>query len=488
MSTARTLQAVMLSIDQIDANPRNVRQDLNLDDAFVQSIVANGVMVPVVVVPLGDHNYEAEQGNTLRYELKMGHRRHGGARKAKVPKIPAVVLDPSLREAGEDFIEQLIENADEYRRGLSELEQADALFGALEAGMKVTAVAKRTGRTKDEVTAAARAAKSLGEQTRSALTESGASGANEPDMETLAVLGEFDDDPEAVTRLLTAITRGGFAFTYQTERERGDREERQARAAMREALGKAGIQLWEDSTNLPPRAEWLGYLTDSEGTDLAEETHRTCLGHAVVWNEDDNTPGSVAALCTDPPAHGHTTRQEPDPERDQGKGKEGGDGIPQAEKVQGNKDYRAASRARRTWLTTLIGRKSVPKALPAWVCSQFLACPTPVRKWEGSDGHVVILAELLGREPKSDRATWVAGSATTARLALSSFAVVAACYEKYIDPAHVWRHDNPQWDTADRRRDALTYFTFLASIGYEPSPVEQAIIDGQPYQVLAEGS
>lgn len=482
--TAPVLQAVMLSVDQIVINPRNVRKDLDLDDAFVRSIAANGVKVPVVVVPLGDHA-DLAPGATLQYELKMGHRRHGGAKKAKRTEIPAVVLDPSLREAGEDYIDQLIENADEYRRGLSELEQADALFGALDSGMKVAAVAKRTGRTKDQVTQAASTSRSLGEPTRKALTQIGASGASEPDMETLAVLGEFDDDPDAVTRLLKAFNRGGFSFTYQAERERAEREERQARAAVREELSKAGIQLWEDESNLPPRAAYLPDLTDADGAVLEEEAHRACPGHGVVWDADNEPAGAVAALCTDPAAHGHTAVQQPDAEPGQESQEESG-GVPHAEKVEGNKAYRAATRARRIWLTTLIGRKSAPKALPAWVASQFLICPTPMGKWQGIGTHVNILAELLGREPDSDRATWIAGSATPARLSLSSFALVAACYEKYIDPAHTWRRDNPQWDTAERREAARSYLTFLVSIGYEASPVEQSIIDGEPHQALSE--
>ncbi|MEU6680856.1 ParB N-terminal domain-containing protein [Streptomyces sp. NPDC046925] len=488
MSTAPStapapLQAVMLTVDQIVINPRNVRRDLDLDDAFVQSIAANGVKVPVVVVPLADAS-GAGTGQTPQYELKMGHRRHGGAKKAKRTEIPAVILDPSLREAGEDYIDQLIENATEYRRGLSELEQADALFGALDAGMKVTAVAKRTGRTRDQVTRAAKASRSLGEQTRKSLTEIGASGANEPDMETLAVLGEFDDDPDAVTRLLKAISRGGFSFTYQAERERAEREERQARAAVREELTTAGIQLWEDESNLPPRAARLSTLTDADGAALEEQAHRTCPGHAVMWDADHDTPGAVAALCTDPATHGHAPVQQPDAEQDQEQDQADSGGVPHAEKVQGNKDYRAATRARRTWLTTLIARKSAPKALPAWTASQFLICPTPMGKWQGSGAHVDILAELMGRDPESDRATWIAGSATAARLSLSSFALVAACYEKYIDPAHTWRHDNPQWDTAERREAARSYLTFLVSVGYEASPIEQALIDGEPYQAL----
>lgn len=55
----------------------------------------------------------------------------------------------SLREAGEDFIDQFTEN--DYRRGMTELEQADALFGAVGAGTKQARVAQFTSRSPTEV-------------------------------------------------------------------------------------------------------------------------------------------------------------------------------------------------------------------------------------------------------------------------------------------------------------------------------------------------
>src|SRR4051812_4917344 len=111
------MQRVTLRLGQIRVNENNVRQDLSLDERFLKSIAANGVKVPVVVLPLDEDTYE----------LKMGHRRYFASRAAKETEqeqdtieVPAYVLDPSLREAGEDFIDQLIENDDAFRRGLTE--------------------------------------------------------------------------------------------------------------------------------------------------------------------------------------------------------------------------------------------------------------------------------------------------------------------------------------------------------------------------------
>jgi ParB family transcriptional regulator, chromosome partitioning protein len=253
--TATTpMRRATLRLGQIRVNPLNVRKNLNLSDTFLKSIAANGVKVPVVVLPLDDSG-EA-------YELKMGHRRYFGARTTKdtdeerdAIEVPAYVLDPSLREAGEDFIDQLLENDDDYREGLTELEKADALFGAVDAGMKHARVAQLTGRSRKDVSQAVKTAKSVGERTRSALTEAGT---YDLDLEVLGMLGEFDDDTDAVNRLLEAYAKGRFEFQVQWERD--DRAEQHARERVRPQLTAAGVRLAEDGDTLPTTAEPLSEL------------------------------------------------------------------------------------------------------------------------------------------------------------------------------------------------------------------------------------
>ncbi|MEU6527542.1 ParB/RepB/Spo0J family partition protein, partial [Streptomyces sp. NPDC046924] len=299
MSTTPQVRAALLRADQIHANPRNVRHSLELDEEFLDSIGENGVLVPVVVVQQDEDGPDADAA----YELKMGHRRHAAARLRGIESVPSLILDASLREAGQDYIEQLIENDASFRRALSPLEQADALFGALEDGATVAAVARRTGRSKDQISQAADAAKSLGQRTRTVLEAHDAYGL---DLEVLAALGEFDDDPDAVARLIEAHRNGGY--TYRLSQERTERTERIAREARRAELKREGIQLWEDADNLPPRAQWLEDLVDAEGEDLDEAAHVRCPGHAVVWDDTGSAdPADVAALCLNPTAYSHYT-------------------------------------------------------------------------------------------------------------------------------------------------------------------------------------
>ncbi|MCX4564338.1 ParB N-terminal domain-containing protein [Streptomyces phaeochromogenes] len=64
-TTTAPMQRVTLRLGQIRVNENNVRRDLDLNERFLKSIAANGVKVPVVVLPLDED----------AYELKMGHRR-----------------------------------------------------------------------------------------------------------------------------------------------------------------------------------------------------------------------------------------------------------------------------------------------------------------------------------------------------------------------------------------------------------------------------
>ncbi|MYT71186.1 MULTISPECIES: ParB/RepB/Spo0J family partition protein [unclassified Streptomyces] len=466
MSKTPALQALTLQLDQIIPNPGNVRRDLALDDAFVASIKENGVRVPLVVVP-------AEDG---RYELRYGHRRFGAAQKASRATVPALVLDPALREAGEDWVDQLIENEDAYRRGLTELEKADALFGALDAGMSTAKVAKRTGLTKDQVTRASSAAKGIGERTRTTLDQA----AYTVDLDQLAILAEFDDDPDAVSRIMQH-TGSRHWFMHQARIERQEREITTVRTARAAVLKEAGIRLWENQENLPPNAIGLEeFLTEEGGRHLTEEEHQGCPGHCVTWEEDGDEWDATFPLCLDPAANGHhvvtvdDTSEAATPAKSE-------TGLPRAAKVAGTKAYRVATDGRRDWLTELLGRKTAPKPLALWVTQQLLDCPAPVEKWSGDLTTTKIAAQLLGKSPDTPRAQWLSGSATPARLSLTQFAVLAACYERRIEPAHTWRPDNPQWDTPNRREDARAYLTFLAELGYEPTPIEAAIISGTDY-------
>ncbi|MET9735841.1 ParB N-terminal domain-containing protein [Streptomyces sp. NPDC006458] len=478
-TTTTPMQQVTLRLGQIHVNESNVRRDLSLDEKFLKSVAAKGVKVPVVVLPLGEDTYE----------LKMGHRRCSALRATTKTKeeqdaieVPAYVLDPSLREAGEDFIDQLIENDDAYRRGLTELEQADALLGAVGAGMKQARVAQLIGLSRTEVSRAVKTSRAVGERTRSALAEAGT---YDLDLEVLGVLGEFDDDPAAVERLLEAHARNRFDFQAQWERD--DRAEHRAREQVRPKLKASGVRLAEDGDPLPPTAEPLSALDGPDGEPLSAETHAGCPGHMATWSENPREPGDIEYHCTDPGRYGHRPpRPGPDGRQDRDRA-QAQDGTrpqePSREYVRaGNAAYRAAEKARQAWLKDLIGRKSAPKPLAAFITEQLLTCPKPVAQWAGDTGRRDLVKELTGYDNPAERAK----TATPAKLTLLNFAVLAATFEKRIGEVRTWRTDSTArsavYELREIRQNARTWLTFLADNGYPLSRIEAAITNDEPYR------
>lgn len=473
--------SVPMPVSRLVPNPRNVRANMHLTDYYLRRIKANGVKVPVVAVAQDDGTFM----------VTMGHRRLAAAKMVGLEEIPVYVVEADGREAGEDFIEQLVENDADGREPLSELEQADALFGAAEAGMDLATVATRTGKTKAAVEQAVTTARTVGPGTRRALAQADD---YEWTTEVLSVLGEFDDDPDAVERLITAHTSGYFA--HQVTREENDRAETRARDQRRSELEAAGVRLLENPDDLGDDAQWLGNLVDAQGEPLDEDAHTACPGHVVTWDDDASEPEAILTYCLHPQANDHHDPAEfappPDPDSPTDDVSTSpaapgtkDEGLPHKVKIEGNKAWRAALATRQDWLRgELFNRKTAPKPMQRFLTEQWLICPKPLQMWTGEVSRTAILAELLGQDKQAEaaqRAGWVPAAATPGRMVLTSFAIFAACFEKRITESQTWRHDKPQYDTEDIRADARTYLEFLGTIGYPLSPIEQAVISGEPY-------
>ncbi|MFI5808689.1 ParB N-terminal domain-containing protein [Streptomyces sp. NPDC051561] len=493
----------------------NIRHHLQIGDGWlINSVRENGVISPLVVEPAADAPGV--------FDVIQGKRRLAAACAAELTEVPVYVVDPAQRTAGMQYIEMIVENAEEGRKSLSALEEADALFLATESGMTEAAVVRRSGRSAEQVAQSLTAARTVGDRTREALAESDA---YELDLAVLSVLGEFDDDPDAVARLLDAHGKG--LFEHQVTAERDAIEEREARNVVREELATAGIRLiepeeLEEGVELEP----LEFLWDKEGNPLTEDGHAACPGHAVSWEEVSDTPDELYAGCTDWQGNGHldhphgeeteeatddaeeesALRPPHDQDDDEDQDDEDDapaprpapapapvkpkpDGMAHAVKLAGNKAYRAALKTRRAWVKEFLQRKTAPKTLAGWVTEQLFICPPEVEKWAGDVPRVALLAEFLG-ENKSvkakERAKWIPAGASPGKLALMNFAVLAASHEKRLDQVQTWRTDKPSWDTEEIRDGARTYLSFLSTTGYTLSPVEKAIVDNVTFHPSGE--
>src|SRR6201996_5376010 len=195
----------MMPASQLAAHPGNVRADLDLNEEFVASIAANGVLVALRITPDGDG-----------YRVIDGGRRLAAALKAGVEEVPFdLVAERAGDEAGQ-YLDMITANA--HRNPLTVLEEADALFAAKQAGATRTRLRKTTGlapATINEALAAAR----LTVETRDQAEQAG----EQLSLDQYALLAEFQNDPDAVERLLT-VARWG-SMDHEAERIRQQRAE-----------------------------------------------------------------------------------------------------------------------------------------------------------------------------------------------------------------------------------------------------------------------
>lgn len=137
--TGKVIQELPLAhIVESEANPREGWGDLG---ALSQDIARRGVVEPILVRPMGDHE------GLPRYEIVFGHRRFRASQMAELATIPAMVQAMTYAEALETMI---IEN--EQREDVSGLERSAAYQRLLEVdGYDVKTIAEKIGMSTEHV-------------------------------------------------------------------------------------------------------------------------------------------------------------------------------------------------------------------------------------------------------------------------------------------------------------------------------------------------
>jgi ParB family chromosome partitioning protein len=453
----------MIPVSQLAAHPGNVRTDLDLNDEFVASIAANGVLVALRVTPDGDG-----------YRVIDGGRRLAAALKAGAQDVPVdVVAERAGDEAGQ-YLDMILTNA--HRNPLTMLEEADALFAAKKAGATKTRLRKTTGLAPAVVNDALVAARLTGD-TRTQAEQT----AEQLSLDQYAMLAEFQDDPDAVERLL-AVARWG-SMEHEAERIRQQRAEHAEHQRLRTELETAGYQVADTAAETDQLLATLRH----DGEDLTAETHAGCPGRAVFFRPWDLQ--SPVHYCTDPTIHGHTSRTA-DQASPPAPGGEAGDPdpAPAAEEppdpsrrivIEGNKAWTAATEVRHRWLATLFARRTAPRELTQFVARQVVTMPEPVRSGLGRAHHQMLFSELTGHTDTE----WLAmcETAPAGRLPLAMFAPVATAFESAMgegEGRNTWR--TGRYSPCPREQ-AAAYFTVLAGLGYQLSVIERAVATGQPY-------
>jgi ParB family chromosome partitioning protein len=483
----------------------NVRIDVRLDAEFLASIAERGVKQPILA-------YRNDQGHLV---VKMGQRRTVAAVQGGRKTVPVVVVGED--DDVERITDQVIEN--DQRAGLTTGERIGAIAQLAAFGLPAAAIAKRVKVKPDDVDRAVRAAASK------AATE--VSATYDLTIDQAATIAEFEDDPDAVDVLTVAAQRGGFA--HQAGRLRDDRRWRETEAAKKAQLEAAGFKViaepnYQDRTTLR-----LSYLLgeDHEPLDSDVKAHMACPGHAYFvdaqWGRPDElAEGDVAddgtvpdpdevpdddedldeaeeeaaerrrqpdvriargvPVCIDWAKHGHMLRYKhmaggssatriadmaPD-EREAARAE-------RRAKLEGNKDWRAATTVRHAWLTEFLKRKTPPKGAATFIALAY-ARKADGLSWAAERGNT-LARTLLGvpyerpaygvtRDPDDQQREAalrnMAGDANDARATVVLLGIVLGAIESMVTD-HCWQYPKSQ---------VALYLRALESWGYELADIE----------------
>lgn len=389
-----------MPVGWLTAHPGNVRADLDLSAEFVASIAENGVLVPLRITIDGD-------GDTERYRVIDGHRRLGAAVQAGLGEVPYDLAPDRCGDEAGQFLDMF--NAHRHRKGFTRLEEADALFSASTAGATRTRIRKSTGLKAGQVKAALSAA-TLTEDTRASAGELGRERGDELTLEDLAILAEFQDEPEALNRLMNSAAYHD-SLEHEAERLRQEHADRAQHERLIGELTASGLTITD---SLPPGALRLPFLTH-EGEQLTPESHATCPGRgAFFYTWDLDNP---VHYCTDPTQYGH---QQPEdiPSSPSALGSAGSSGSPtpapdaaappaedaevaasRRRVIEGNRAWRAAAEVRHRWLAgQLFARRSAPREVDVFVAAQLLTMPEVPRRYLSSAGMSSAFAATTGQQ------------------------------------------------------------------------------------------
>ena len=422
---ANLTSRLTMPVEWLTAHPGNVRADLDLSDEFVASVAENGVLVPLRITIEGDGD-----GDAAGYRVIDGHRRLAAAVTAGLDQVP---YDLAAERQGDEAGQYLdMFTAHRHRTPLRPEEEADALFAAREAGATKTRIRKATGLKPQQVNAALGAA-ALSGDTRAAVADAG----YDMTLEDLAILAEFQDDPEALAGLLDAASYSD-SLEHQAQRLRVEREERAAHERLRGELEAGGLTITD---TLPSGAQLLTSLRH-DGEPLTAESHAACPGRGAYFRHWDLA--SPVHYCADPEKHGHSPMQEtpapglgtPDGPATGGPGgpPAGSDGshadrIARRLVIEGNRAWKAAAGVRQRWLAgQLFGRRTAPREVAPFVARQLLTMPDPLRSGLDTAHASIQCGEITGHTD----AGWleICDTAAAGRLPLLMLAPIAVTYER----------------------------------------------------------
>ena len=435
----------------------NVRADTRPDKALVASVKERGVLVPIV-------GYRNVDGDLI---VRYGARRTLAAIEAKRSRVPVTVTTEPVE--ADRIVDQMAEN--DHRTDLTVGERVAAYEQLAMLGLSAAQIAKRTATDREQVNAGLAAAKSP--TAKQALTEHASM-----TLPQLAALAEFEDDADAVTRLLQRAS-DGRGFDHAAQQLRDERAERAESIAAGAELAAAGIRVVAE-----PKDPWNLELDNlvHYGESLTAETHAACPGHAVFmdrdWDaEEDEAAGDGEApkrwqpvyICLDPKQYGHDDSREAKRVADDAelaKIREKAEAQKREDEAN-TKAWTSAQKVRRAWLRTFVARKTPPKGAAVWIAQTLGDFDYPLRSGLAS-GHKLAMQTLGVADYKpqygstNNAMVGLLDGTTDNRAQVVTLALILCAIEENLGARH-WQAEI----TSTRR-----YLRFLEDQGYELSDIE----------------
>ena len=513
---------VLGTIEYLDPNQlgfeANVRDQVDLDKEFLDSLREHGVIVPITAIRTDD-------GHTV---VREGQCRTLGARAVGLASVPVFVLNAAAADVDAQTVERIVHQivANDQRKALRNDQRARAIQQMLDTGLSATKIAKQISLSRDDVKAAGAAAKSP--------TALDALASGQMDFIEAAALVEFEEDEQAVRRLLQVA--GSPSFDHTVAQLRTEREIAELEAEAAATYTEQGYTVleqrprWDDMSCLSIR-----YLRTPEGDAATSEAVTDPAQWSAYLTEDWAYLDAETSEPVDPDMVDDDTREDPNLEPEEGlrhyrtvvektvfvpewycrdyraaglqlcpslqnrgasvdTSTDGGEDDAEAaaqrlaEQEQAQRRERrkvlvlnrlgeAAAAVRREYVTRLLARKAAPKGAATFVAY----CLTHDRFILSQNHGSETTAELLGA--KDDRAVRAMVSDpsthTDARAQVIALAVVLGAMEA--------RTTKDAWRSA---RSGITgnatyfphtlgsdvYLRFIIETGYTPSPVEQVIV------------
>ncbi|MBS6071737.1 MAG: ParB N-terminal domain-containing protein [Actinomyces urogenitalis] len=436
----------------------NIRRNLKLSEAFVETLRAQGVLRDLHVYP-----------TLTGLVVHDGHRRLAGALKAGLETVPCLVV--SIDDEQARIERQLVMN-DEAEH-VTSVERAEAIEQLVLMGVPRQDIHRRTGAHLGEIRAARKIAKApetvrdLGRRTPSldliALSKVAALADETSDEESLArVVEEIEADPAQIDHI---VEMHSCAL----------RHDRLISEAIHEyeAKGVRAVDLHDLlASDGPRRWKLLTDLEDEHGNRLDEVEHASCPGHAMAvtttWSIEDEERAASYVVCLEWAANGHRNRYAT-PASGATSGPQPAEVAAARALVRKHNDaWDAACAVRRTWIRdTLLKQRRVPNDAASYELR--------VARW--ALANVSSSARSKGMERVGVDPDALVAPASTVAAERGLLGLHLACVEGVIE-RDSWR-DKPY---GPRLRSMIKHhLRYLISWGYVPSDIEREVIaDADP--------